>query len=87
MKNKRLYCAFVDMRKCFDSIYRNGLWMKLYNMGINGKLLRIIRSMYTSVKSCVKRCYTFSEFFDISVGLRQGEIISPILFSLFVENL
>ena len=27
--NKRLYCAFIDMRKAFDSVYRNGLWYKL----------------------------------------------------------
>ena len=41
--------------------------------------------MYMSVKSCVRQCNEYSEYFDIAVGLRQGEIISPILFSLFVE--
>ena len=40
-----------------------------------------------SVKSCVRHCNEYSEYFDIAVGLRQGEIISPILFSLFVEDL
>ena len=62
-ENKRLYCTFVDLKQCFDSIYINGLWLKLYNMGLNGKLLRVIRSMYQAVKSCVKLCDNYSDFF------------------------
>lgn len=49
----RLYVIFVDMIKCFDSIYRNGLWLKMYKCGIQGKLLRIVRDMYQKVKPCV----------------------------------
>ena len=63
--NKRLYVAFVDLKKCFDSIYRNALWLKLFRAGIQGKMLRIIKCMYEKVKSCVKSCNTFSEFFSI----------------------
>ena len=40
-----------------------------------------------SVKSCVRHCKTYSDFFEVSIGLRQGEVMSPILFSLFVEDL
>ncbi len=59
----RLYCAFVDLRKAFDCVNRNALWYKLYNSGIGGKMLRIARSMYMTVKSCVKHCGSFSDFF------------------------
>ena len=85
--NKRLYVIFVDMMKCFDSIYRNGLWLKLYKLGLKGKILRIVRDMYTSVKSCVKSCSSYSDYFKYAVGLRQGEVMSPLLFSLFIEDL
>ena len=85
--NRRLYCAFVDLRKAFDSVYRNGLWLKLYKAGISGKMLRIIKSIYDQVKSCVKHCSNYSEFFDTFVGLRQGEVMSPVLFALFIEDL
>ena len=84
---KRLYCAFVDLKKAFDSVYRKALWLKLYKLGLNGKLLRIIRAMYDKVKCCVRHCNSYSDFFDISVGLKQGETLSPILFSLFLEDL
>ena len=86
-RNKRLHACFIDMQKCFDSIYRNGLWYKLYNMGIQGKFLRIIKDMYSNVKSCVKLCNNNSDFFEYAVGLRQGEVMSPILFSLFVNDI
>ena len=85
--NKRLYVVFVDMKKSFDSIYRNTLWLKLFKLGIRGKLLRIIRDMYQKFKSCVKCCNSYSDYFEYAVGLRQGEVISPILFSMFVEDL
>ena len=85
--NKRLFCAFVDLRKAFDSVYHNALWLKLCQMGINGKMLRIIRAMYDSVKCCVRHCGSYSDFFEVSIGLKQGETLSPILFSLFIEDL
>ena len=86
-KNGRLFCAFIDYKKAFDSIYRNGLWYKLYRLGVNGKLLRIVRDMYSKVKARVKHCNTYSEMFECAIGLKQGEVMSPILFSLFLEDL
>jgi hypothetical protein len=75
------------MKKCFDTIYRSALWLKLNKNGIQGKLLRIVRDMYQRVKSCVRNCNNYSEYFEYAVGLKQGEIMSTILYSLFVEDL
>jgi hypothetical protein len=86
-KQSRLYCAFIDLKKAFDSVYRNALWFKLFNMGLDGKLLSIFKDMYCTVKSCIKHCNTLSDFFDISVGLRQGQNNSPILFALFLKDI
>lgn len=86
-KDEKLFCTSVDLRKAVDSVYRHGLWFKLFNLGVKGKMLRIIKSIYRSVKSCVRHCKTYSDFFEVSIGLRQGEVMSPILLSLFVEDL
>lgn len=86
-ENKKLYCAFVDYKRAFDSVYRNGLWFKIISSGIDGKLLDVIRSIYLEAKSCVKHLNTLSEFFRSDVGLLQGEVLSPILFSLFINDL
>ena len=64
-----LMCSCVDLKHCSDFIYRNGLWFKLYNMGLNGKLLRVIRNMYQAVKSCVKLCDNYSNLFYLSIKL------------------
>ena len=85
--NKRLYVAFIDMKKCFDSVYRNGLWFKMHSLGISSKILKIVRSMYRSVKNKVRHGNSYSEFLEIGVGLKQGEICSPLLWSLFIEDL
>ena len=77
----------MDFRKAFDSVYLNGLWGKMFKLGINGKLLRIVKNMYSQVKSCVRGCNSYSEFFECAIGLKQGEVLSPILFSLFIEDL
>ena len=39
--NKWQYMGFIDFKKYFDSIYRNALWFKLFNLGIQGKVLKI----------------------------------------------
>ena len=46
---KRLYCCFVDYTKAFDSIQRYMLWYKLSNIGIQGKLLSVIKAMLAHV--------------------------------------
>ena len=57
------------------------------NWAINCKLLRIVKNMYSQVKSRVRGCNSYSEFFECAIGLKQGEVLSPILFSLFIEDL
>ena len=86
-EKKRLYCAFIDLKRAFDSVYRNGLWYKLIKNGLDGKLFDIIGSIYSDVKSCVKIFNSLSDFFKSDVGLLQGEVLSPFLFSLFVNDL
>ena len=83
-EKRRLYCAFVDLKTAFDHIYRNALW---YKLGVNLKMVRIVKNVYSNVKSCIRHCNIFSDFFDCAVGLRQGEVLSPLMFSLFIEDL
>ena len=86
-ENERLYCAFVDLKKAFDSIYLNGSWFKLHKLGIKGKMLTILKDVYNRIKCCFKGCNSYSDFFNCAVGLKQGEVISPLMFSLFIEEL
>ena len=47
----RLFCAFGDLKRVLIGVYLNGLWYKLYEVGINAKMLRIVRDMYNMCKA------------------------------------
>ena len=84
--HKRVYAAFLDYRKAFDLVDRPSLWYKLVNAGLQSKLLDVVRSMYAQAKSCVKTKQGLSEDFPSYTGVRQGENLSPLLFSLFIKD-
>ena len=86
-KKKRLYCAFLDYEKAFDKIERAFLWQKLINENIGGRVLNVIRNMYAAAKSCVVSNKECSDFFTSNIGVRQGENLSPVLFSLFLNDM
>ena len=85
VRKLKLFCALIDFTKIFDNVWRVGLWGKLlsYNIHVSGKILTIIKSMYSDIKSCVSSNGDCSEFFHCMNGLRQGENLSSILFRCF----
>jgi len=88
--NAHLPCVFVDLKKALDYVYRNALWYKLFNMEIDSKILQIYKSMYETVKSCVRHGNnTYSDCFKISIGLRQCQTSSHAMLNdleLFLHN-
>ena len=85
--NRKLYACFIDFEKCFDTINRNLLWPILIKNGIKGKLFLCIKSMYKSVKARVRCGDTLTDRINCTLGVKQGDICSPILFSLFINEL
>lgn len=59
---------------------------KLCNIGIKGKLLEVIQSLSCYVKSCVKYDGVLSNYFSNEMGLVKGEVLSPLLFALYVNE-
>ena len=85
----RFYCIFIDFRRAFDSIPHSKLWDCLRRKGItdNSKFMKVFKSMYSQLKSCVKVKHSLSQCFECSIGTRQGCLSSPIIFSLFINDL
>ena len=84
---KKLYCIFIDFEKAFDKVWRNGLWNKMLQSQINGKMYNVIFNMYQSIKSRISFNGINSNYFPCDNGLRQGENLSPFLFSLYLNDL
>ena len=81
------YVAFIDFSKAYDSIPRNNLWAKLKQKGLCGRLYNALISLYKTVKSCVRINGLTTDFFDVNCGLKQGCLLSPLLFNLYIDDL
>ena len=78
---------FVDFKKAFDSMHHNKLLQAMQKEGVQGKFFASIKFMYDSLLSCVRANGEYSDFFDCPVGVRQGCVLSPTSFSLFINQL
>ena len=80
--------VFIDMEKAFDCINRNNLWRALLDehYGINPKLIRAVKSLYKNCKNKVKGDNIDSSWFSIETGVRQGGVISPLLFIIYMDK-
>lgn len=84
---KKLFSAFIDFEQAFDTVWREGLWFKIFKSGITGKCLTFLKNMYNGIKSKVKLNDETSTFFFCNLGVRQGENLSPFLFSMYINDI
>ena len=85
--NSKLYIAFLDVRKAFDTVWHDALRVMLYNTGIDKYIYKAIDNLYINMTSCVKGPGHNSDWFKVLEGTRQGGVLSPFLFLVFTNNL
>jgi retron-type reverse transcriptase len=76
---------FIDFKKAYDSIKREVLYSILLEFGIPKKLVRLIKMCLNETYSKVHISKLLSDTFPIRNGLKQGDVLSPLLFNFALE--
>ena len=76
---------FIDFKKAYDSFRREVLYKILNEFGIPRKLVRLVKMSLTETYSRVRVGKNVSDRFPISNGLRQGDVLSPMLFNFALD--
>ena len=84
---QKLYHVFIDFKKAFDRVWHAALWatMRKYNSSAN--LVRTTEQLYDKATSAVQMNGSIGEWFRTTVGVRQGCLLSPTLFNIFLERI
>ncbi|EYC25145.1 hypothetical protein Y032_0012g1725 [Ancylostoma ceylanicum] len=80
-----LYIAFIDYEKAFDTVEVNALWNVLQELGVHGQLITLLRGIYANAQSMIK-VGEMTVPIKICRGVRQGDTISPKLFTATLEH-
>lgn len=85
--NKDVYISFVDYTKAFDNVRHDQLIKTLQNVGIDYKDIRIVANLYWNQSARIKIGKSCTENIEIRKGVRQGCILSPLLFNIYSEQI
>ena len=83
----RTYCAFLDASKAFDRLVHSGLFIKLMDRGVPKCFLDILITWYDGLQCRIKWDDYLGDWFHISAGVRQGGVLSPNFYNIYVDSL
>jgi hypothetical protein len=86
-KNSELYLGFIDLEKAFDRIPRGKVWECLEKKGIDPQLITATKSLYQNSRNYVRSKNNRSKEFITVDGLRQGGVLSPLLFIIMMDEI
>ena len=87
-ENKETVIAvFFDIEKAYDMMWKEGLMIKLHMMGVGGKTFNWIKDFLDGRTIQVRIGSEISNQFDVQNGTPQGSVISPLLFSIMINDI
>ena len=86
-KGSRVYCAFLDATKAFDKVLHNGIYKKLLDRGALVTFVHLLKNWYGNLCCRVHWNDVLEEPFVVKCGVRQGGVLSPYLFAIYIDDL
>ena len=79
------FMCFLDLQKAYDTVDRTLLWQVHIRIGVPPQMIAVIQQFHDGMRACVRPddgiC---SDWFKVEQGLRQGCVLSPLLFNIFL---
>lgn len=85
--NVETYLCFVDYSKAFDCVNWQKMWEILKEMGLPYHLIWLLKQLYGNNMTTVRINNTCSDRFKLGAGVRQGCVLSPLLFNIYSEHI
>ncbi len=82
-----LYCCFLDLDQAYDRVLRPLLWEALRRLGVHGRMLAAVQSLYSDAAVAVKVAGRAGPSVPSRTGVKQGCPLSPTLFGLLLDGL
>jgi hypothetical protein len=76
---------FIDFKAAYDTKIRNEVYVGMSELNFPTKLIRLTKATLTIVTCCVKIQNDCSETFETRQGLRQGDVLSTLLFNVVLK--
>ncbi len=86
-EKKKIFVALLDIMKAYDRVDRGILWEIMEQMGVHKKLLDNIKSSYKNPSTTLQFQDITSDTLMLKLGLKQGCVMSPILFAIYIAEL
>jgi hypothetical protein len=86
-RRSKTYVGLLDSSSAFDTVWHGGLFVKLHQMGIRGKLWRLLFESYRGMQSQVVFNGMVSEVINIRQSVRQGSVLGPWLYMMYIHDL
>ncbi|GFO40092.1 endonuclease-reverse transcriptase [Plakobranchus ocellatus] len=84
---QELHHVFIDFKKAFDRVWHEALWSTMRKHNINSNLICVVENLYNMSISAVFCNNNIGDWFRTTVGVRQGCLLSPTLFNIFLERI
>ena len=86
-KIKTFFFGLIDLEKAFDRVPRKVVWWTMRVPGVPEWIVVIVQAMYNGTKRKVRANGSYSDEFEVKIGVHQGSVLSPLLFIIVMEAL
>jgi len=86
-KNGKVYILFANLKAAFDNVDRDILWEELKRKGVKEQLVGRMEKIYEETEVMVRTTQGYTEKFKTRKGVRQGCVMNPILFNLYLAEI